>query len=104
VSVALALAWRQRGTSWGAPFAVIGGAAVPIAAVLLYFARHDALRALYDGAILFNLLHLERPPHSLGDHLRGPARVVVAAFPGLALPIALGLVAPLALLALRRRR
>ena len=65
--VALVVAWSHRGVDGPearAPLHVVLGAAVPLTAVVAYFATHGALRDLADGLLLFNLTYLE-PTQSL---------------------------------------
>ena len=69
--VALLSAWgsgRHSEVNRKAWLAVVVGAAVPSAALMLYFASQGALRQLADGMVLFNLGYLE-PTETVGRRL-----------------------------------
>ena len=68
----------------------ISGVLAPIVIVSLYFLYKGALYDLFDGAILFNLFHLERPPYPFLQHMLHPIVLVNIGFRSMALPIFIG--------------
>ena len=73
----------------------ISGVLIPIVIVSLYFWYKGALYELVDGAILFNLRHLERfesgvTPYPLLNHLLQPILMVNIGFKSMAIPIFIG--------------
>ena len=68
----------------------VSGVLIPIAIVSLYFWSQGALYEFIDGALLFNLLYLERVPYTLLFHIIRPIRMVYIGYTFMALPIFLG--------------
>jgi len=71
----------------------IAGGAVPVLAIVAYFAERRALYDLVDHFILFNVAGLDRGVPSLLDYIRTPVQVVTASYYGMLVPIAIGFVA-----------
>jgi len=83
---------------------VFAGVVLPLAAIVLYYAERRALPALADGAVIFNLLYLNRGAQKFIGALLKPIRIVSKYYRPLIVPIALGLAAYLPLCVERVRR
>jgi hypothetical protein len=69
------------------------GAIIPVLGVSGYFAYKRALGAFIEGAVLFNLKHLDRQPGSFFEHIAAAIGVVFRGYPLTAIPIFIGMFA-----------
>lgn len=82
---------RPKGERYGASLRAAAGIATPLVAILAYFYYHDALGALFDGFVLFNVQYLVRGSYQLTAILAGAASNVVAPYGTMFIPILIGL-------------
>lgn len=94
LTLLLAIFQSQQNSGWLTRLlAPLAGIALPLASVLSYFLFNNALADLFEGAILFNISHLERPAGSFLKNLRGICNSIFAGFSTMAVPLVLGLLA-----------
>lgn len=99
-------AFRPAAERWSAMSRFAAGSALPLVATFLYFLYNGAVRQLFDGLFLFNLLRVSRsgePPYMNPRRILSP---VVEGYDFMVFPALVGLGAILALYFLRplRRR
>lgn len=68
----------------------VSGALTPILIVSMYFLYKGALYDLIDGAIFFNIFHLERGTSSVLSHILRPIRAIYYGYTIMMVPIFLG--------------
>ncbi|HSO76313.1 MAG TPA: hypothetical protein VLU47_15885, partial [Blastocatellia bacterium] len=89
---------------WSGLARAIAGTLLPIAVVSGYFAFENALGEFVDGAVLFNLYHVERVPTTLIQHFANPIAAVYRSYPIGVLPIVLGFLVAAAIYVWRLRK
>jgi hypothetical protein len=82
---------EERAARWKGAGQAAVGVLFPSLILFGYFIAKGAFGPLIDGAVLFNLTHLDRPPFELWAHLEAPVRSLFKGYALMALPGIAGL-------------